>query len=101
MAKAADPWAFLSQWVMFWPAETKKQATLPNRGCVLMTKKLRLLSAFPGALQVGAALSPGKQAKLPAQEQYNGCRLAGFLAGAAVILLVYDSSSQVLLLPKH
>lgn len=38
-AKAADPWALISRWVAFWPAETRKWATLLNRECVLMTKR--------------------------------------------------------------
>jgi len=63
----------ISQWVMFWPEETTKWATLRNRGCVLMTQKLRVLSACAGALQAGAALSPGKRVTLPAQEQRGGC----------------------------
>lgn len=49
IAEAADPWAFILQWVKFWPAETNKWATLQNRGCVSLAKKLRMLSARPGA----------------------------------------------------
>lgn len=58
-----------------------------------MAKKSRLL-----------AQEPSKQAQLselPAEEQYHGCSLGGFLAKAAILLLIYDSSSQVLLLPRH
>lgn len=65
-----------------------------------MTKEMRLLSARPGALQGEAAVSPGRQAKPAGQEQRKGCELAGFLVGAAIVLLLYDNSSQALLLSK-
>lgn len=61
ITKAADPRAFISRWVMFWTAETKKWATLLKRSCVVMTKTSRLLGAGAGALHGGAAPGPGRQ----------------------------------------
>lgn len=59
--KAADLCVFISRWVTFWTAETKKRATLLKRSCVVMTEESRLLGAHPGAPQGGAAPSPGRQ----------------------------------------